>query len=132
MTNQITLNLKLSNEEVVFHYDELLDGNIFLTTTPHLIKQNFKNFTIENPFPDRNTRYSIREENAFIACLEDSGEVFQILLTKDSDESFFQNQNNEGVKFLYESLLKQAFELLRLTTFGDMLEYMDEQNKQIK
>jgi hypothetical protein len=132
MTNQVTLNLKLSNEEVVFHYDQLLDGNIFFTTTPHLIKQNFENFTIENPFPDRNTRYSVREENAFIACLQDDGEVFQILLTKDSDENYFKNHKDEGVKNLYKDILVYAFEITKLKTFGNICEYFDELNKEEK
>jgi hypothetical protein len=127
MTNQVTL--KLSDAEVVFHYDELLDGNIFLTTTPHLIKQNFKNFTIENPFPDRNTRYSIREENVFIAHLYDSGEVFQLLLTKDSNENFFKNHKNEGVKNLYQDFLKTAFEFPKMQTFGSLVEHLDKLNK---
>lgn len=128
MINQVTL--KLSDEEVVFHYDELLDGNIFLTTTPYLIKQNFENFTIENPFPDRNTRYSVREENVFIAHLYDSGEVFQILLTKDSNENFFKNHKNEGVKNLYQDFLKTAFEFLKMKTFGSLVEHLDKLNKQ--
>ncbi len=127
MTNQVTL--KLSDAEVVFHYDELLDGNIFLTTTPHLIKQNFKNFTIENPFPDRNTRYSIREENVFIAHLYDSGEVFQLLLTKDSNENFFKNHKNEGVKNLYQDFLKTAFEFPKMQTFGSLVKHLDKLNK---
>jgi len=132
MINQVTLNLKLSNEKVVFHYDELLDGNIFLTTTPYLIKQNFENFTIENPFPDKKTRYSIREENAFIACLQDSGEVFQILLTKDSDQNYFKNHKDESVKNLYQDILLHAFELSKLRTFGNIVEYIDELNKEQK
>lgn len=127
MINQVTL--KLSDAEVAFHYDELLDGNIFLTTTPHLIKQNFENFTIENPFPDRNTRYSIREENVFIAHLYDSGEVFQLLLTKDSNENFFKNHKNEGVKNLYQDFLKTAFEFPKMQTFGSLVEYLDKLNK---
>ena len=130
MTNQVTL--KLSDEEVVFHYDQLLDGNIFFTTTPYSIKQNFENFTIENPFPDRNTRYSVREENVFIAHLYDSGEVFQILLTKDSDEKFFKNHKNESVKNLYETFLKPAFEFPKMQTFRSVVEHFDELNKEDK
>ena len=130
MTNQLTL--KLSDAEVVFHYDELLDGNIFLTTTPHLIKQNFENFTIENPFPNNNTRYSVREENTFIACMYDSGEVFQLLLTKDSDENYFKNHKNEGVKNLYEDILKTAFEFPKLAKFGSVIQHLDELNKEQK
>jgi hypothetical protein len=128
MTNQVTL--KLSDAEVVFHYDELLDGNIFLTTTPHLIKQNFENFTVENPFPDNNTRYSVREENVFIACLHDNGAVFQILLTKDSDENFFKNHKNEGVINLYQDILKTAFEFPKMKTFGSLVEHLDKLNKE--
>jgi hypothetical protein len=127
MTKQVTL--KLSDAEVVFHYDELLEGNIFLTTTPHLIKQNFQNFTIENPFPDKSTRYSVREENTFIACLYDSGEVFQLLLTKDSDENYFKNHKNESVKNLYQDILKTAFEFPKLATFGSVIQHLDELNK---
>ena len=130
MTNQVTL--KLSDVEVVFHYDELLDGNIFLTTTPHLIKQNFENFTIDNHFPDNNTRYSVREENVFIAHLYDSGEVIQILLTKDSDEKFFKNHKNKSVKNLYETFLKSAFEFPKMQTFRSVVEYFDEINKEQK
>ena len=127
MTKQVTL--KLSDAEVVFNYDELLEGNIFLTTTPHLIKQNFQNFTIENPFPDKSTRYSVREENTFIACLYDSGEVFQLLLTKDSDENYFKNHKNESVKNLYQDILKTAFEFPKLATFGSVIQHLDELNK---
>ena len=127
MTKQVTL--KLSDAEVVFHYDELLEGNIFLTTTPHLIKQNFQNFTIENPFPDKSTRYSVREENTFIACLDDSEEVFQLLLTKDSDENYFKNHKNESVKNLYQDILKTAFEFPKLATFGSVIQHLDELNK---
>lgn len=128
MTNQITL--QLSDEKITFHYDQLLEGNIYYTSTPSLIKKNFKNFDLSNPFPNNNTRYSKREENVFIAYLFNDGEVYQLLITKDSNEDLYKNHKNKEAKYLYNSILKFAFELREIETLGQAFAIIDEDKEQ--
>jgi hypothetical protein len=126
MTNQVTLNLE--QEQVVFLYDEVAEGNLYVAYEPWKIKQNFQNFTIENPFPDRNMRYSLREGNVFIATQYQDGFVLQFLLLKDIKEKFFKNHEDENMKHFYHTFLKFAFELRKQKTFGDLIKFSDKHN----
>jgi hypothetical protein len=118
MSNQVTLNLEL--EQVIFLYDEVLEGNIYMTSTPYLIRKNFENFTIENPFPNKNQRYSLREGHVFIACLYQDGLVLQFLLLKGVDENYFKNHKAEFMQDFYKNTLKFAFDLRKVEKLGEL------------
>ena len=126
MSNRITLNLE--QEQVVFLYDDILEGNIYWTSTPWKIKQNFENFTIQNPFPDRNMRYSLREGNVFIASLQSDNKVLQFLILDSVDENNFKQHEDEMINDLCQNLFAFAFELRKQKTFGDLIKFSEKQN----
>ena len=126
MSNRVTLNLE--QEQVAFLYDDILEGNIYWAQTPWKIKQNFQNFTIENPFPNRNMRYSLREGHVFIASLHSDNKVLQFLILDSVYENDFKQHEDEMINELCQNLFSFAFELRKQKTFGDLIKFSDKHN----